>query len=1167
MQNPSDSSSPPSPALDVQGPLAHKQNPPIGSAGHQNKGSGTKMVSKNASKRSISFKNIILGLCIAVLAIVLVYAGYKYFGEAWSIPADIRVTNITSRSATVTWVTEKPTKGVVVYAEDSGFLPGILAKVGKGMALDDRDVSEAVLETVGSLVDGSTGEVSINDDVMAYVKSKSYYTHHVTIKNLDPEKTYYFRVGNGVRFTSSEDALADDQFTAGSAYSLTTFAEADTLLVPNPSYGSVISDGTDVTDGIFYMVVNYDSGQELSSPLSTTLNDEGNWYVDLSNARSLEGDLIDALSETEDFETVYVNAGPLGESERKAVRMDNDAPMPTIEVSAENGPGVQSDGAGESKMPFVSYVNANYSECVSSSNCPNMSQYNKDHSCCGCNYDDNGNKVSCGFMQYCCDASWTDDPAPDPAPTPTPTPTPSPSPGGCPAGASAADCAALQATCQSQAGVAGNCDWVPDGCAGGHFVNNACPGSQNVKCCIPETQADPEEPGSECTGPSQPDHCYIGDSCGNSGVCQGNAYGETRCEVGGLEGKYRSNLCGGGIEVRCCEPIVQESPSGVQPQVPTCPANRVCNINLVNRCDDWNASICAQPANGSSTCCCNKENQDCFNNPEEGNGYPLCKEGLICSTDQADVGKCNSYENTYVCANNNESFPYACCCENPGEDCFGEEKHTVFLPLVSGSSGEEQYQCQCRKSANDPWEDITSGSACNLLVYSTELGYKYCLTKPEDVPVKKCWDRHPKPCEGVDEVCDTSSYGEVINCDGIEYECTKGLLGVCVWDSHGRVEGCSGEDFPLNCDGEEKICNNDSYGDEIVCSKQKYLCTNVSDVLNGCDWKPQGKVDELWCTCINNVEGTIENVSADGYESCEAFDEEKNKYDGCEELTQAIDQQGGNVMGLSSSVHAQEKTYVVTDDYIFSPEEDGVYTITFPDGGLVENIVLLEGETYQFFIDGNNNGVKDEGEEYIELKGLSLEITVDETLSVFTVSLSPGLNYVSFSHLPRSADSCEFIKELNGDTEDREVTMLARFESGAFDVTSYRADAGGEVSGDCFPVVPGRGYVVRSYVSKEVPLGGFALSEPAQVGLDSPGWHLIGVNGSSRSFTALSVIDGMNTIEGLMVDNVTQWDHDSSRYEGLQKENDEVYGFDFPIDDRIGYFVRVSEGSGVWTPE
>jgi hypothetical protein len=116
-------------------------------------------------------------------------------------------------------------------------------------------------------------------------------------------------------------------------------------------------------------------------------------------------------------------------------------------------------------------------------------------------------------------------------------------------------------------------------------------------------------------------------------------------------------------------------------------------------------------------------------------------------------------------------------------------------------------------------------------------------------------------------------------------------------------------------------------------------------------------------------------------------------------------------------------------------------------------------------------------------------------------------------------------------------------------------------------VVPGRGYVVRSYVDKEVVLDGYILSEPAQVGFDTPGWYLIGVNGGSTDYTASSLIDSIGEIEGLTADNVTQWKTANSRYEGLQKENNEVYGFDFPIEDKIGYFVRIAEGGGVWTPE
>lgn len=57
-----------------------------------------------------------------------------------------------------------------------------------------------------------------------------------------------------------------------------------------------------------------------------------------------------------------------------------------------------------------------------------------------------------------------------------------------------------------------------------------------------------------------------------------------------------------------------------------------------------------------------------------------------------------------------------------------------------------------------------------------------------------------------------------------------------------------------------------------------------------------------------------------------------------------------------------------------------------------------------------------------------------------------------------------------------------------------------------------------------------------------------------------------------MVDNVSRWSSDKGRYDGLQKEQDEnglyqVYGFDFPIIASSGYFVRVLQGQGTWTPD
>ena len=50
-------------------------------------------------------------------------------------------------------------------------------------------------------------------------------------------------------------------------------------------------------------------------------------------------------------------------------------------------------------------------------------------------------------------------------------------------------------------------------------------------------------------------------------------------------------------------------------------------------------------------------------------------------------------------------------------------------------------------------------------------------------------------------------------------------------------------------------------------------------------------------------------------------------------------------------------------------------------------------------------------------------------------------------------------------------------------------------------------------------------------------------------------------------DNVTRWDTSRAKYDGLQKSEGELYGFDFPIFEQSAYFVRIVSGSGRWTPE
>lgn len=1054
----------------------------------------------------MSMGRMVVYVCLAVFVVVCGVSAYTYFSEPWSVPMDVRVTNVSSRSATISWVTEEPTRGFVIYGTEERFKPGVFSTIGRSMAVDDRDVSRAVLQAaekersnISDNVDGGIDYAAISEKVVLNQVGR-YYVHHVTIANLDPGGTYYYMVGNGYRFDSVDDVLAADQFSIADGHSFTTFPETDMLLVPNPAYGGVRALDAAVTDGILYMVVYYDSGEEISVPLSATLNESGNWYIDLSSARTIDGEVLDDLQETEDFEMVYVQGGDFGESEIMVFRMDNDAPMPTIELLDTDDDSI--DDVDSKNNELVSYIRAEeqsqFSECVDSSKCPKMSEQNKDNNCCGCNYvDTEGDKVevSCGFMEYCCDNKEIIPAKEDQEDEDHSQDT----------DISPADKKAIGASCHSIKGVLGECGWVPDGCEGGHFVNNACPGSERVKCCIPEAQLRPNEDDTKrlCEEPNAPDYCFAGKDCGDGGKCQLDAYEKTSCTVDGKEGRYKSNLCGGGIEVRCCQPVKQETTGDEEvedekrdngTELADCPYGHYCNSLELSNCGDDRFICMGSVANKKArTCCCMEQDSNCFDDDDSSNDTEVAvtpeqgvclvdllsmkgkKSIVTCTT--AKIGTLHPEDSTYVCKKNDRN--YCRWIETDAEDIPDTAEVACITHLLK--SYKDTIKCSYSKIN-------TAHPNSNKYICVDEDGI--CVWKEADdgdsnnkiLPVA-CLKRFP------DSFLKNKS-------------CEPGKVGT----------------YFLNDDG--------SYDKRYTCIDVDGYCTWV--------FNPNLQVIDK----VHDVDFSFSMVES----------------------------------GLSSPVLADEMTYIVNDEGLFVPEEDGVYSITIDGLGVVENVRMLSGREYTFFIDENQNGYRDEDEIEIDLSALTVEVTVDSEKKVFTMDIVPGLNYVSFDHLPSESDSCSLIKEMNGPGEFMRVTALARFDSAGFQVTTYRADMGEEVHGDCFPVVPGRGYVVRSYVSKSAVLDGYPLAKPAQVELRSPGWYLVGINGATKTYTALSLIKSIETAGGLDVDNVSRWDLDRSRYDGLVEELDnqgtsQVYGFDFPIETRVGYFVRVIEGGGIWTPE
>lgn len=180
----------------------------------------------------ISF--VVIGFLIYILKLI----------EPASPIQNLFLSNITDHQATLSWITGKPTRGQILLSEDNRF--PLLPFWSKKWEKDD-------------------GEKSLNT-------TNFYLTHHITIGDLKPNQTYYFRIYQGWK------SVYQGSFKTGITLS--------SILNPNPVYGRVLSSDqkTPVVGAIVYLGVEKEASN--SSILSTLTNKEGGWSLDLANLRS-----------------------------------------------------------------------------------------------------------------------------------------------------------------------------------------------------------------------------------------------------------------------------------------------------------------------------------------------------------------------------------------------------------------------------------------------------------------------------------------------------------------------------------------------------------------------------------------------------------------------------------------------------------------------------------------------------------------------------------------------------------------------------------------------------------------------------------------------------------------------------------------------------------------
>lgn len=157
------------------------------------------------------------------------------------IPNDVFLSNITKTSATISWNTKRPDKSLSLLSL-SPDLPS-LSFFGNQKYTDDKDIG--------------------------LKEPASYYTHHITVDNLEPGKTYRFGIYHGfkkvrqVRFNTALENLTNQESRV--------------------IFGKVVSSdrkGKVAGANIFFRARN---ASESSTLISTISNEAGQWSMNIGS--------------------------------------------------------------------------------------------------------------------------------------------------------------------------------------------------------------------------------------------------------------------------------------------------------------------------------------------------------------------------------------------------------------------------------------------------------------------------------------------------------------------------------------------------------------------------------------------------------------------------------------------------------------------------------------------------------------------------------------------------------------------------------------------------------------------------------------------------------------------------------------------------------------------
>lgn len=1170
---------------------------------------------------------------------LLGYMGYVVYMGVRYKPYKVRVTNVTDSAFTVSWITDTPMPGIVYYGEKDTFLPGPLAWIGKKKAVDDRDSSDAMSECVSKFNKKAAKSKDANftvdasgfncNDVKVFKYGK-YYTHHITVQNLDAEKEYFFRVGDGVISygKSYGGTFAEREMPAISEFKSKTLPVITKVEAPNPAYGTSYNMYIDKF-GMMAKKENFDSIIFLRSfdvnvdnypLLSSVSNSDGGWSIDLANIRDAQNQPVSIDGLTLEFIPQVDNAIPLNidrslvykedifplsllgnreedwevegdadentalswlhsklTSKTNAVIWDNGDPIlingerqPSGKPSGSGAGGSSGTGTGGSSGTGTGGSSGNSTACIKSTlQEPYAASGCDEHATCHWRYRIGGTGYVCGYTEPLLDVQYCRPPG-----------------------------------CMNVYSRPGDRELEKDD--SGHMVpmkryvydsnKNKCVVKTNYQSggCTPSNGNN----NNECMtlGECQERVTSSTDSTSSVGGSQSGA--ETTCPTGyvpisGIIGNAEKTICVTVALENILNGMCNNNPNNKQSVsykelgnsnnrtfsgVFSCSNNPekeiTCYVKGDVNCNPTSikGTECNKNNNYYATLCdCNPDHSTCTG---KSTYYTISDDKTKCSSveyTKQEVDRAMGYgiggyggRELFTSPTNCETFlrekyNYDSLCGEFKVAVSAKKGNTSIIACMDPTVA-EKFEKDCNATGLSARQSATDGF---LLGYpytnqeTSEKGrYPDCPDKKNVIPV---------------EISDSLELSDVKNLKCCPYASTTSSI-----EGYKFLEECQVDTVGM-CDSSLSVtyCLNDK--DNIVpvvsvTSSSSTVCKGQGEVIRQGEKAINGK----YC-CYNpgtrkySVANCQDNYRKN-WNECVGQPDLVKEMEFYDDIT--LGEDGGDALNLLNKKFlfkslAQEEDDIdqVENQVLYYPGE-GMYEVTIAGG---RKISLIGEDDISYFFYKDNDGVPGyqapqdpnnpkESEDMILPK--SVVLFSSQTAITTKYSLKRGINIVSFGFMPSKGgnepklNSVEFLELVN--MGENKVSAISYFEAGKWSGgTTYDFNTK-ETKGTVFDLVFGRGYVVIAEQDTTISIPGLKLDKSVPVAF-SRGWNLVGIHGYSTAYTARTLIESINTIEGLKSDNVTWWPTSRGMYQGYQLINGQSYGQDYPISPLNGYFVRISE--------